>query len=457
MASARYWRLVGILPYGGRNADLELFALHWYSGATRIDASAALICSHAPISGGLSTLQGTNPAQSVRFAAEHVRSAGFFIVWDFGAAVTDPTPRIGRTVPSNFLGWATLQYSPDGISWTTDMLFGRVIDPGAGALTASDPQFRSDAASDWDAASASNCTITGRSATVRSGPNGRVRTGGGRAEGRRVFGLRLDSSVPPQVFFAGLARLVGWGSFSTGRHWLSYAYDGEFYYYPSGSAITLSPAPGSATAVGDTIYFDIDFSAGTAALKKNGGAWSAPVALPNWVAGDAYVIELQAPSSSSASWSASLLTTAAELAGSIPSGAKAWDSIQDSAPFQDAVNMACGIGGRILSAASSPVPAPSCRSINRGLLARDAEFGGTGRVYGTTKAKGAPSNTPTKSRVRLIRERDGLLAREAWSDPATGAFEFRGIDLAQRWIVLAQDAAGAFRPVAASQIEAEAL
>lgn len=85
------------------------------------------------------------------------------------------------------------------------------------------------------------------------------------------------------------------------------------------------------------------------------------------------------------------------------------------------------------------------------------EFGGTGRVYGTTKTKGAPSNTPTKSRVRLIRERDGLLAREAWSDPATGAFEFRGIDLGQRWIVLAQDAAGAFRPVAASQIEAEAL
>lgn len=84
------------------------------------------------------------------------------------------------------------------------------------------------------------------------------------------------------------------------------------------------------------------------------------------------------------------------------------------------------------------------------------EFGGRARVYGTTKIKGSP-NTPTKSRVRLLRERDGLLAREVWSDPATGAFEFTGVDAGTRWVVLAQDASGAFWPAAASSFDVELL
>jgi hypothetical protein len=87
-------------------------------------------------------------------------------------------------------------------------------------------------------------------------------------------------------------------------------------------------------------------------------------------------------------------------------------------------------------------------------MARDMEFGGKGTIYGTTKIKGTP-DTPTKARVRLLRDRDGLLARETWSDPATGAYSFTEIDTAQKFTVLAQDLNGAFRPVAASQLTPE--
>lgn len=86
---------------------------------------------------------------------------------------------------------------------------------------------------------------------------------------------------------------------------------------------------------------------------------------------------------------------------------------------------------------------------------RDIEHGGAGRIWGTTKTKGTLTNVPTKARVVLFHQRSKLLVRETWSDPATGAFEFIGIDTRQDFLVLAEDAAGSFRPVAASRLVPE--
>lgn len=55
----------------------------------------------------------------------------------------------------------------------------------------------------------------------------------------------------------------------------------------------------------------------------------------------------------------------------------------------------------------------------------------------------------------LLHQRSKLLVRETWSDPATGAFEFAGIDTRQEFLALAEDAAGNFRPVAASRLVPE--
>ena len=110
----------------------------------------------------------------------------------------------------------------------------------------------------------------------------------------------------------------------------------------------------------------------------------------------------------------------------------------------------------LLIAAASDVPNFSARTIGSLATARDIEFGGPGTVYGTTKTKGAP-NLPTKARVVLLHQRSKQPVRETWSDPITGAFAFPGIDTTQQFLTLAEDAAGNFRPVAASRLVPEVL
>ena len=106
-------------------------------------------------------------------------------------------------------------------------------------------------------------------------------------------------------------------------------------------------------------------------------------------------------------------------------------------------------------AASSPVPAFSTRRAHSLQMARDIEHGGPGTIYGTTKTKGSPANVPAKARVVLLHQRSKLPVREVWSDPTTGGFAFEGIDTRQEFLTLAEDAAGNFRPVAASRLVPE--
>ena len=453
MATARYWRLVGLRAYAG--GDLALGGLHWLVAGSRVDSTATITCSHAPASGTLAALRDADASTLVRFSANAVRSGGFFLSWDFGAAVTDLYPRIAAAGLAEFLGWATLQYSANGTTWTTDVSFGRVIYPGDGQWTPGDPKFRLDPPSDWDASSkGATASITGREAPVFSNLTGSVRTNSARSSGRRVFGLRLSVVNPSQYFFGGLAALADWGSYDVGKHWTVYGYDNNFYYYPTETSIALSPAPGAPQVVGDTAYFDVNLGTGYASIRKNEGAWSAPVPLPNFVIGADYIIDLLSPSTSSNPVGAILLTTAAELGAAIPAGATAWDAEYGTEPFAESVVLAYAPRSH-LTVASSPVPASATsRSVLQ--VARDIEHGGPGTIYGTTKTKGTP-NLPIKARVVLQHQRSKLPVRETWSDPITGYFEFRGIDASQQFLALAEDLAGNFRPVAASKLVPEVL
>lgn len=82
---------------------------------------------------------------------------------------------------------------------------------------------------------------------------------------------------------------------------------------------------------------------------------------------------------------------------------------------------------------------------------------GIGRVRGTVKRKDTPANAPLKRRVRLVRERDGLVVREAWSDAATGEYDFKYIDELQTWTVIAYDHEHNFRAVIADNLTPEVL
>lgn len=64
---------------------------------------------------------------------------------------------------------------------------------------------------------------------------------------------------------------------------------------------------------------------------------------------------------------------------------------------------------------------------------------GVGRVHGTVKLKGEPTNTPLRRKVWLLRQRDGVKIRETWSDAATGEYEFNYIDELQLWTVVSFD------------------
>ena len=76
---------------------------------------------------------------------------------------------------------------------------------------------------------------------------------------------------------------------------------------------------------------------------------------------------------------------------------------------------------------------------------------GVGTVYGTTEIKGTP-DTPLRARVRLIRERDGLVYREVWSDGVTGAYRFDGVDELEVYTVLTYHPTRDRRAVAADGI-----
>ena len=109
-------------------------------------------------------------------------------------------------------------------------------------------------------------------------------------------------------------------------------------------------------------------------------------------------------------------------------------------------------GQRLKTAASMGAGAPFTTSIARAAVARDVEFGGSGRLWGTTKTEISPGVfVPTKARVSVMRQRDMQLARQIWSDPATGAWEVSGLDTAQTFIEVAQHVTGEKQAVAADQ------
>lgn len=86
---------------------------------------------------------------------------------------------------------------------------------------------------------------------------------------------------------------------------------------------------------------------------------------------------------------------------------------------------------------------------------RDVYYGGRGFIVGTVKEKASPANVPLRRRVWLMRERDGTVIRETWSDPATGAYAFANVDETQRYSVLTFDHLRNHRAVIADNLPAE--
>ncbi|MFT7722228.1 MAG: LamG domain-containing protein [Roseateles sp.] len=85
----------------------------------------------------------------------------------------------------------------------------------------------------------------------------------------------------------------------------------------------------------------------------------------------------------------------------------------------------------------------------------DRFCGGRGVVVGTVKEKSSPANVPLHRKVWLLRERDGIVIREAWSDAATGSYAFTSVDERERYTVIAFDHEHNYRAVIADNLIAE--
>lgn len=116
-----------------------------------------------------------------------------------------------------------------------------------------------------------------------------------------------------------------------------------------------------------------------------------------------------------------------------------------------------GVGGVFFATTPTPPQSLTSTYLNDATVPyRDFEFDGFGRIAGTVKEDGTP-DVPVKRRVRLHREQDGLLVREVWSHPVTGAYSFDHIDATKRYTVITYDYEHDYRAVIADNITPEAM
>lgn len=444
MASARYWRVVGVATYAG--SDLEISALHLYDGASRVDAAATLTCSHAPAAGALANLQDANTATVARFDAYAVRSGGFAISWDFGSATTVDAMQLGSSASEvGFPDALTLEYFDE--RWIVFIAADRCSYPGASQMGVKMVALASDGAVLMDPAKA------GPGVILSVGNTQADFTGVGNARGTFAVSSGVCQFECKVLNDSSLYAMFGVGAsvtIDTGYPGLGSTAVG--WWNRSGGLFRegVSTPYSSGYSAGDTLGCVVDRDAGTVAFYKN-GVTAGAVALGfsgdlvplfgngggGSLAPGSLVFELATtltyPVAGAIQWPAGLGPT-----GRIPKRI----ITKSSSAF---VGASAALGG-FTTAVCPPL-----------MLARDIEHGGPGTIYGAAKTKGTPANTPTKARVVLLHQRSKQPVRETWSDPVTGAYAFAGIDTSQQFIVLAEDAAGSFRPVAANRLTPQVL
>lgn len=459
MAAARFWRVVGVETYAG--GDLELSELHLYGAPGRLDAAATLTSTIAPTAGTLAALQDDDTGTACRFSERAVRAQGFALVWDFGGSPADVASlRFGAADDIGLFAEALiLQSSSDGLQWATvETTVGRYAWPGPRAMTVVTFKAFSEV---WSETFASG--IPGGFATtlLDSGTLGITYDATNSA-------VILDATGYNTAWMFNMPEALG----------VKVEFDIEIITPTYGNAphigLALTGGPQllqNIVSPGGTLFGSVRSNSAAAlglseVLKSTGLTSAAPSAgralwtyssVPNPAGGrdygfavgtnDVVISHSQTPATALLKTGLFLRSCKVRLHGVRGFALVAAGS--EVRPPRTVPN-------RAQIVASVPAVFSSIRSAAALKTARDVEHGGPGTVYGTTRTKGAP-NLPTKARVVLLHQRSKLPVRETWSDPVTGYFEFRGIDVNQQFLTLAEDAAGHFRPVAANRLTPEVL
>lgn len=482
MAAHRYWRATAFEAYGA--GDLELSEIHLLVGEVRVDATATLTASVAPnVSGVVADLQDDVLSTASRWSAPLVNRLS--LQWDFGGTGEDVD---GLQIASPYLPRALLNFSVDwsndSVSWTRQGAYSGLFwagadkirvdigggDPYFGSVIALLPMIGADG-------SAVFTDLKGHTILSNSVALSDTQSINGVSSAYFGGGGYLASSSADYGFTGGLFT-VELPVYPT----LNPASTGTLLHIHAGSNRGLHIHRNSAgrLVVDDGLN---GTTPGTATIPLD--TWSSIKVMRTATGIEGYVDNVLCLSHAAQDYGTPTQLSVGRYSSSIYftgyiGGLRITGGVARSEyhePLDPYVTGASVTGlnlvkGRVsasdiysvgaavaLTYGAPKISAPEYLSIDSGSV-KDQITGvlgeGIGRVKGTVATKGSP-NQPVHCKVRLIRERDGLVIREAWSNAATGEYDFQYVDEAQTYTVVSYDHLHNYRAVVADNLTPELM
>lgn len=456
MSAARYWRIVGCEARG--RGLLQLSEVHLYNAAgARVEASATITSSIAPVAGSLVSLNDNDLSTTVDFAAAAVRAPGFWIAWDFGTEIAISAVRFGAGSDlATFLGPVTLQRLSAG-GWVTVASARQITHPGANAVGALN------SVGAPPAILLAGDGAEGGTSIVDSGPS---------ALSVSVSGTVLTSANPAK--FSEAMRFNGVGHVS--------AQSSAFAF---GSAdFTVEYWQWATSATGDPGAFQLSDSPG--GLKPSAASIAVLWGGANWFVYCGTSYNTGVAHTGVNNWAHVALVRASGVLSLFINGVRIWTasnnynavgqhlavgayygtsfrfpgSVDDFAVtpgvakyLENFALPAESLGGSRMLHADGGVM-PTARPVTSALTI-DPEDGGRNWITGTTRNTGTPE-TPVRRRVRLHDQRSGRLLRETWSNAATGAYVFPHLR-AGTYYITAFDHTGLYGGVIETDVQSEPM
>ena len=482
MTAFRYWRAVSLQANG--SGDLELSTFHLLADGARVDGAAVLSTNSAPDAPGvLANLQNETPNDSVKWSSAAVPA--LVLSWDFGAAPAAVDDiRLAGDSASRFPQRLFLQGSSDGVTWTALPEFHNIEWPGFRQNTTSlsclpiqlrevSPLVILNAVTSLNLSVPAGARvgdilvacIMRRSAL--SVPAGWTSAG---SAGPTTDGINQFTDVLYK--FAAPADLNSSFTFtqaSAGR------FLGQLVVLRGVDATQLSTAsyPLVLEVSAATIAMSVPLQVGQLLLVAASVIqYPTDGSLPLWIGsrGLIGINSVEVPDNrlgvlfqqttpieprSTPNITPPLLVGQMTRCTVVFSGKS---RITQNRRRAGRIGIETLTTGPALAYGTPEVLSDRHQRVTEG--ARDRITGvlgqGVGRVHGTVKNTGVP-NMPVARRVRLLRESDLLVVREQWSDPITGAYDFRFVDELQRYTVIAFDHTQLYSAVVADNLTPEPM
>lgn len=500
MAAHRYWRATAFEAYG--EGDLELSEFHLLAAGTRVDAAATLTSSAAPdVSGALADLKDDVLATAARWSLQAIH--GLTLQWDFGGSPVDADDiRLAGDSEWRFPLIVSLQWSNDAVAWETFKTYSGITWPGKAAKSVSplgyvqDP-YASSVSSLLNFEGADGSTTftdaTGKTWTSTAQTISTAWAGFGTSSGRSLGGAGTIRCATSSDFDVGsgdftIEMLVRPTSTSGNQHIFGkYGDTGStslgmaIYMSSGGSTQFLASVTGTGWDIfgftfgtftaGETYHLAVTRLFGIIRTFTNGSLMSAASGSGSVYNGDSPRISVASSSSPGATDSFTgyidefrFTKGVARYVAAFTPPEKAHSIVGETAIAQNRVRGRAATNGLdalslgpVLPYGTPALAQVATLTVQSGAvkdLATGVRGQGIGRIQGTVKIT---PDAPTHRKVRLVRDIDGLLVRELWSDPATGAYDFQYVDEAQAFTVITYDHLHNYRAVVADNIMPELM